>query len=226
MIIVATLGFDERPVVRTISEKGFEGIAKIYLIRPLDDDPRASKAIAEIKKIASIAGVSDEDVVSFRTDPRRFWESVSLIHDLITSILASSGEEVMFLLGGGLRALILEAYTAFLLIPRDARSRIKLRIDLEIGGQPIILDGGEIPIKNIDVSDAELRILEVLAANPGLNLTGVSDVLVKPTSTIHKSLKKMLAHGLLVREGNKYYLSQLGRIMLRIMSSGGAGIDK
>ncbi len=223
---MATLGFDERPVIRTMSEKGFEGITKIYLIRPLDDDPRGSKAVAEIRKIASIAGVSDEDVVSFRVDPRMFWESVSLIHDLMASILASSREEVVVLLGGGLRALILEAYTAFLLIPCDARSRLRLRIDLEIGGQPIIINGGEIPIRNIDISDAELRILEVVAANPGLNLTGISDVLVKPTSTIHKSLKRLLAHGLLAREGNKYYLSQLGRILLRLIGSGGARIDK
>lgn len=218
MIIVATLGFDERPVIRALSEAGFKGFSKIYLIRPIDDDPRAVKAVAEIKKISSMAGLRDEDVVSLRVDPRSFWESVSIVHDLLSSIAKGGSEEIHLLLGGGLRALVLEAYTAFILLTDNTRSKIKVRVDLETGDHTIIISGEELP-PDTKLSEAEHRILEILGERPGLTMTDISDIMVKPASTTHRLLKKLLLRGLLVKKENRYYLSPKGRALLKILAS-------
>jgi len=215
MIIVSTLGFDERPVLRALSETGFKGVEKILLIRPLDDDPRAVKAVSEIKKIASIAGLRDEDIISYRVDPRHFWESVSIIYDLLDKT-AGETDNAVLLLGGGLRALIIETYTAFLLLSSSKRSRYIVRIDLETGDYTVVVPGAEI-ILNTMLNPLERRVLEIIKEKPGASLTDVSDMLVKPTSTIHRVLKRLLEKGLVEKRNRKYYLTSSGRIALKII---------
>ncbi len=215
MIIVSTLGFDERPVIRAASSAGFENIEKIVLIRPVNDDPRALKAVSEIKKIAVMAGLREEDIVSLRVDPLDFWGSVSLIYELLLGA-AEESREIMLCLGGGLRALVIEAFTAFTLLPYRVRTRFRLRIDLESGRGSITLTGGEI-ILDTRLSENEEAVLRLLAEEPGLTLTMISDRLVKPVSTIHRVLKKLVERRLVRRIGAKYYLGQPGLTLLKII---------
>ncbi|NPA98740.1 MAG: CRISPR locus-related DNA-binding protein [Crenarchaeota archaeon] len=216
MIIISTIGFDERPVLRALSETGFRGIEKIILIRPLDDDPRAVKAVSEIKKIASIAGLRDEDIVSYRVDPHHFWESVSLIYDLLENTM-SGANSVVLLLGGGLRALIIETYTAFLLLSCSKRTKCIVRIDLETGDSTIVVPGAEI-IVNTVLTPLEKRVLETIKEKPGASLTIISDVLVKPASTIYRVLKRLVDKGLVEKRNRKYFLTSSGKIALKIMA--------
>lgn len=218
MIIVATLGFDERPVLHAISETGFKGVEKIFLIRPFNDDPRAVKAVSEIKKLASIANLGDEDVVSYRVDVRDFWGSVAMIHRLLREVAKNTGDYVVLCLGGGLRALVLETYTSFILLSLDERRKFKVRIDLETGDHVIVLRGEEIFL-DTRVSSSELEILETLREEPGLTLTEISDKLIKPTSTVHRVLKKLCSRNLVVRRENKYYLSPAGESLLKIIEA-------
>jgi len=218
MIIVATLGFDERPVLHAISETGFRGIEKIFLIRPFGDDPRAVKAVSEIKKLASIANLSDEDVVSYRVDVGDFWGSVAMIHMLLREVAKNTEDYAVLCLGGGLRALVLETYTGFILLPLDERKKFRVRIDLETGDYVIILRGEEMFL-DTRVSSSEIEVLETLREEPGLTLTEVSDKLVKPTSTIHRVLKKLCSRNLVVRKENKYYLSPAGESLLKILET-------
>ncbi len=218
LIIVATLGFDERPVIHAISQAGFKGIEKIFLIRPFSDDPRAIKAVSEIKKIASIAGLGDEDVISYRVEVEDFWRSVAMIHMLLREAVQNSEDYVVLCLGGGLRALVLEAYNGFILLPIELRKKIIVRIDLETGKKTIVLRGEEI-LLDTKLSSSELEILETLSKESGLTLTEISDKLVKPASTIHRVLKKLCTRSLVVKRENRYYLSPAGESLLKIIET-------
>lgn len=212
MIIIATLGFDERPVIRSMAETGFENIDRIVLICPHNTDQRAVKAISEIMRIASIASIRNEDIVVHRVNVNNFWKSVASIYKLILKYYEEGGN-ILLCLSGGLRALILESYTAFILIPLSLKKNIKLRIDLETGLHTIFLHGSEI-VPSINRSDIEYMILEIVRRSPGANLTIISRKIDKPVSTTHRILKRLLDQGLIRREGNKYYLADAGEVLL------------
>ncbi|ABN69432.1 CRISPR-associated HTH regulatory protein, Csa3 family [Staphylothermus marinus F1] len=215
MILIATLGFDERPVLHALSEAGFGNVDKIILIRPANDDPRAVKAVSEIKKIAVISGLRDEDVISYRVEVSDFWGSVRMIHELFLDH-ARNNNEIILCLGGGLRALVLETFTAFILLTPKLRSVFRVRIDLETGAGSIIISGAEI-FTNTSLSRNELEVLRIILEEPGITLSRISDRIVKPASSIHRILKKLLDRGFVRREGNKYYLSPAGRAVLEIV---------
>lgn len=216
MIITATLGFDERPVLHAVSEAGFHNIEKIYLIRPQEDDPRAVKAVSEIKKIAVLSGLRDEDVISFRVEVRDFWGAVVLINKLYREIISSVSDKMILCLSGGFRALVLEAYTAYILLSMEDRAKTVLRIDLETGDYRILISGVEI-ITGMDISRNELEVLKTLSAMGGLTLSEISNILVKPVSTIHRVLKKLLEKKYVVKKNNKYYITPAASSLLRIM---------
>jgi len=214
MIIIATLGFDERPVVRSLAEAGFRGVDKIVLIRPIDDDQRAVKAVSEIKKIASMAGLSDEDIISYRVDVHDFWSSTSMIYSLFLENLREESF-IVLCLGGGLRALVLEAYTAFILLPHYLRKKIRVRIDLETGRDSIVI-GGEEFIIDLGRLDKEYMVLKVVKENPGINLSTLSYKIGKPVSTTHRLLKRLVEKGFLEKKDGQYYLTGAGRAFLKI----------
>ncbi len=213
-IIISTLGFDERPVIRSLASIGFRDVEKIVLIRPYEDDQRAVKAVSEIKKIASMASLRDEDIVSYRVDVYDYWLSISMIYNLYMEYV-SLDKNIIVCLGGGLRALVLEAYTALILLPNNLRRSIIIRIDLETGKNTIVLRGEEI-LTSLEISSQQYRVLELLEDEPGLYLSKISYEIDKPVSTTYRVLKKLVEQGYIEKRENRYYLTSKGKALLNI----------
>lgn len=209
-VIIATLGFDERHVVRSILRLGFGNVVAIELLVPSGGiDERTIKAVDEIKKLASMASVHRINL--FEVPVEDFYRAVGAIRKLILEYL-DKDIEVTLSLGGGLRVLVVEAYTAALLIPLSRKEKIRIFVDLEtskgfIDFKPMI------PIA-IQLYPIDRDILKLFKDREVLSLRDVVELIPLPRSTLWKELEKLTSRGYLVKEGALYRLSPLGKLVL------------
>ncbi|OYT39709.1 MAG: hypothetical protein B6U89_03670 [Desulfurococcales archaeon ex4484_58] len=186
----------------------------MVLIKPSIDDPRAVKAVSEIKKIASLTGISEDRVVVVKIDVEDFWKSIVSIYKVLIDVIRSV-DEAIICLSGGLRVLVIETYTALLLLPEEYRAKTIVRIDLESSSSSVSLKGSAL-LTDLHLREIEYNILSILYGEPGLNLSSISDRIVKPVSTTWRVLKKMVDKNLLVKEDNSYYLSSKGLTIFKL----------
>jgi len=130
--------------------------------------------------------------------------------DVIRSV-----DEAIICLSGGLRVLVIETYTALLLLPEEYRAKTIVRIDLESSSSSVSLKGSAL-LTDLHLREIEYNILSILYGEPGLNLSSISDRIVKPVSTTWRVLKKMVDKNLLVKEDNSYYLSSKGLTIFKL----------
>jgi len=214
-ILLATLGFDERHVIRSLLAMGMGGVSKIVLLVPSwDIDERTRKAVQEIKNIAGLAGIKEENILLHRVDIEDFWTAVSQIMDIFKKEILRGNSKFKISLGGGLRALVIEAYTAALLVKQE-NIDIDIRIDIEARDKSIEINPKNIPICETPTT-LELEILEKLQENPSITLTRLSKILEKPKTTIWKTVKKLEEKHLVEKKDNKYILTTKAKTLLKI----------
>ncbi|MCX8170336.1 MAG: CRISPR-associated CARF protein Csa3 [Candidatus Methanomethyliaceae archaeon] len=205
--LIAVLGFDERHVIKSLLRLGFKNVKKVYLIVPSARTTKQSEdAVKRIREVAELAGVSVVEV--FDVDPLNFEESVNRIRRLLMSLCAG-GEEITISLGGGMRALVIEALIAALLIPRELSSGVKVVSDLETGEGFV-----EIRIADLlmisELKFDELLILSYLLKKNVVGPTEINRDLNIPKTTAWKILSKLSNKGLLIKYGREYKLSGTG----------------
>lgn len=208
--IVAVLGFDERHVIKSILRLGFRNIDSVHLIIPKrkEEDRRAVEALQRIRGLAETAGVSK--IEEHRVNYTDFDESVLQIADVLASA-ASGGSEMVLSLGGGMRALVVEAYTAALSLPDGLRRSIKVAMDFETGEGFVEVEP-HIPAYRT-LSREEALILEE-AERGEATPTKISKRLGIPKSTAWKRLSRMADEGLLVKEARGVYRPTKRAMML------------
>jgi len=213
--LIAVLGFDERHVVKSLLRLGFKNVKEVYLLVPSGRATKQSEdAIKRIREIAGLAGVSAVEV--FEVDPLKFEESTTRIRKLLMSLCAG-GEEITISLGGGMRALIIEALIASLLIPRELSNSIKIVSDLETDEGFIEMRASDLlMISELNVD--ELLILSYLLKKNAVGPTEISRDLNIPKTTAWKILNKLNKRGLLTRLGREYKLSYAGNRIASIAS--------
>ena len=210
-VLIATLGFDERHVIRSLLRIGYRDISKIYLLIPSwDIDSRTRRAIDEITKISVVAGLSREDVVITKINILDIYDSVRDIIKLLHELL-NSHDHIYLSLGGGLRILILETFLSIMLLDRSLRKRIDILIDVESRDKYIVLNTA-IPIHYIP-SEVEQAVLKELIGNP-LSFGELLDRLGVPRTTLWKALNKLQKQDLIIQKDAKYHITMSGKIIL------------
>ena len=123
--LICTLGFDTDPVVRRIVGSRLEegGILLLLTAEPLR--PETESAINDIKGLVDKAYLGSVKVEVKAINPRNFHEAVSTIRKELERF---KHDEVVLNLSGGMRALVLSAYTAYLIA---GLKKAKLIVDLE-----------------------------------------------------------------------------------------------
>ncbi len=213
--LIATLGFDERHVIRSLLSMGMEGVRWIVLLLPdWPMDERSLQAVKEIKRIAGLAGLRMEDVVVKHVKVEDFWSAVSTIITVFTEWYTRGSEKFILSLGGGLRALVLEAYTATLFLPKDIARRTVIRIDMEAKPASITIERSNIPLC-LQPTEQEIRVLRKLLENPA-TLTNLSRELGIPKTTTWKILNRLQENNLVAKEENTYKITELGKTLLKI----------
>lgn len=206
------LGFDERHVIKSILRLGFRNVDSIHLIVPAGIvDKRTREAIKRIESLADAAGVAR--VVVHEINHTDFDEAALRVASIL-SAASEGGSETILSLGGGLRALVLEAYAAALSLPDEVRRHVKVVVDLETGEGYV--EPSTAPPKYRPLSDTELRILSKASEAGAVRPTEASKALRIPKSTAWKLLNNLVKEGLLEKKDRgSYSLTNWGQKLLK-----------
>jgi len=111
--VVASVGFDERFIVRLIvsSKLGVLSEDVLLLVMPLGDDVRSLNVVRAVEKFIGSYGLKVKLHV-LRVDVADFWGSAGKVRGKVEEIFGKHvPEKLIVLLSGGMRALILETLT-------------------------------------------------------------------------------------------------------------------
>ncbi len=221
--IVAVMGFDWRHVVKSILRIGFREVVAVHLIMPVWDNERARAGVNEVRKVATAAGLSEDAVHVYRVDPRNFLDAVAGLIQYLSRVIADS-DTVLVSLGGGMRALVVETFTALLSLGEVFESfgrATRVVIDLEGMAEAVefrLTDALSIIVK--PPSEEEGKVLILAYERGAVRPKDISEALAKPRSTAHAMLKDLEKRGYLrkVRRG-VYELTDLGMAHVRVFSN-------
>ncbi len=198
-LVVATLGFEEKWAIRAVLTYGLEPGDKILVVTgPVIDKVR--RAYESIKRIADMVGDVDVKLLSLDS-PCSFVENVARIRSMLIRH-AQSMDNIIIVLSGGMRALILSLYTAILFLPVDIREKISIvRIDLEDGSCSI-----EIPLELLDLVEtwspgALAPILEIVYRRREVSIEDIAGYTGKDRTTIRRQVAKLAELGLVELSG-------------------------
>jgi CRISPR-associated protein Csa3 len=188
-LLCLTLGFDEKFAARALMRAGIGSGDRVlvFVAEPMEE--RAERCLKLFKEFIS-KYVEDVDLRIVGVEVRKFSFSVLRIKKVLGDY-ARDVNEVMLNLSGGMRALILEALSAALLLGLDSIVEVELENLRGLVTFPLRLLGG-------GLSRGEVKVLSVLLKAGGeLNLLEISKESGMPRSTVHKKLRRLVEIGLI-----------------------------
>ena len=204
--IIATLGFDEKFLVRCVLRVNSTARASklvLYVARPLDDysRQRVERAWRELNRIlGEYVGVS---IIRRDVDPTDFWGIVELARRDIVEALREG--MVVVCAGSGMRAVVVALVTAALTLPHDLDySMIEIQADLESGGVYVSYTVAEA----LETRSLEAREYVILETIKRLREASVKDIHKEtgiPKSTVSRLAKKLERLGYLEKVGHGIY---------------------
>jgi CRISPR-associated protein Csa3 len=203
MILIMTLGFDEKFALRAIFRRGLRAGDKVIFIVSEDEDPRAEKAFSTLQQIV-FRSIPEVSVERFRIPVRDFPKAVSLIRKLALSLLRR-GEKIILNLSGGQRIAILEVLAGFL-----SCGATNIEVEVESEDSSTLATFPLIMMTNIELDHEDINIIKILTQSPKRfneiqSATGISK------SSTWRRLKKLIDLGLVEKVDDKYKLTELGQ---------------
>lgn len=201
--MVSTLGFEEKWAVRAILTYGLEPGDKIVLFTGSVID-RVKKAYESIVKIASMVGSVDVKLYEINTSCS-FIEFVSKIKSVVESE-GRRASQIIVVLSGGMRAIVLAVYTALLFLGKEVKEKIKVvRIDLEdercyVEVPPILLR------EHVETWDPGVlkELIKIIHSRSVMSLNNLSRETGKDPTTLRRQLQKLASKGVVVVEQRPY----------------------
>jgi CRISPR-associated protein Csa3 len=203
MILVMTLGFDEKFALRAIFRRGLRVDDKVIFVVPEDEDPRAEKAFSTLRQVV-FKSIPEVSVERFKIPVREFPKAVSLIRKLALNLLRS-GEKVVLNLSGGQRIVILEVLAGFL-----SCGAIDVEVEVESEDSSTLAVFPLMMMANIELDHEDIRILGVLAQSPR-KFSEVYLTVGLSKSSAWRRLKKLIDLRLVEKAGDRYRLTDLGQ---------------
>ncbi len=204
MYLIYTIGFDEKYILRSLSEKKIYGNTKITIVaaEPLVEKTKAALNMASMT-IEKIYGIVPHILT---VDLENFYHAVKKVKVLFENI--PPGEQIFLSISGGFRILGLVVLTAALQSSRIFSIEV-LREDMEK-----IYQIPSSVFERPKLDDIDLKILKVLETNGLVTGGWISKQIGISRVTVWRRLEKLREKGLVVRENNKYRLSDLSLIYL------------
>ena len=207
ILLICSVGFDERFIVRTIVDfrLGIKSKDGIVLFLPSGADPRSYGVIDRIKDFVRSYKLNIE-LFSYEINIDDFWKGAGTVRKIVEEILDSIGPETVYvMLGGGMRLLILEILIG--IVATGVRGEIIVYKE-DLSGKssfPINILRMEKP------STVLIQLLEKIIEKPRISFSELSNVLNISKSTLHKRLKILQRMGLISIEkvGKNVYISPL-----------------
>ncbi len=207
VILVATVGFDEKFIIRAIL-RNLKELEKIYLVTARPIEEKVEKAINQVKQFVNVALQApgfkvDVDVVDIEV--KDFPSAISKVKKECFSEL----RDYVVSLGGGMRAVVLATLAAFLI----SGARGEVEVELE-NFQGVVRFKPEL-FKVISLGDYDRSIIESLARRDRATYKELLEDTGLSRATLFRALKSLKLKGLVeVRKENKasyYMLTDIGR---------------
>jgi CRISPR locus-related DNA-binding protein len=203
--LIMTLGFEPGPLIRAVASYNLKTGASIIVFTPSFKDDRTERAYLELKKICDIifkdAQVNLQEV---KVDPTNFIEAVKYVRTLLNKF---TDKHVSICLSGGMRALCLVVYTAYLMLEWQYNPNVE--VYLEGRAERLIIP----PIHKIikaEISDEKLNILRLLSQYKQLSAGDIANLMQKDRSTVYRHVQSLLKNGFVRQKGRIYELTELG----------------
>ncbi|BEP17263.1 hypothetical protein PYJP_06150 [Pyrofollis japonicus] len=209
--LLASFGFDERFAIRAISDHKPCKVVAVALDTGSDAWSRVERAFSQLRVFASSLRVESELVsVPYRG------ESLSrLVYNLARKIggfirVALEQGELLVLLSGGPRLLVLGLYILLSMLPEEYAKKITVRVEGE-GFNALVEELlADLRVPELDVLDRRLVALIIERMDTGLGVSEAARLLGVAKSTVYRRLSALSEKGIAVRDEEKgrYYPSE------------------
>lgn len=203
VIIVASLGFEEKFLLRTIMRRGLREDDKIVVFMPEGGDARGETAFQNVEEIIQKITDGKVEISKHQVDIRNFYAAASSIRRLLKQL--SFEGKLVINLSGGQRLLIFEILAAALSLGlRDAE------IEIETEDSSIVVTTPIRVLYPIELDHLDQQILRMVAERGTIRLKDLEGLGV-PKATLWRKLNKLTQQGLLEKSNDKYLISDMGR---------------
>lgn len=205
MILVITLGFDEKFALRAVARRGLRGDDEVFVILPKPVDERAEKAYMHFSEIL-FRMFQSLKIVRFEVDCRNFLDSLVELANIFKDRV---GDRFVFCLSGGFRALILEVLLVANFLGLDGDVEVEFEDSSSIVSFPLKW------YRHVVLDDAEKRVLVGVRDGVG-TVSGLAKVTGLNKVTVWRKVKALENNGFLERRGRVYGLTGLGLIAVSV----------
>lgn len=211
--VVMTLGFEPGPLISAVASAASEGLsqgARIIVLTAGFQDERAERAWLELQRIVGMMELPKKLGVELERHEIPLDDFTDAVAAVREKLEPYRDKDVRISITGGMRALGLAVYTAYLLV--DWSREVKLTVYLEGRGTAISLP----PIHRalgLRISETQLEILRLMKYGASYSTSDISGYLKRERSTVYKNLKALLELGLVEREGLLFKLTKLGELI-------------
>jgi CRISPR locus-related DNA-binding protein len=203
--LIMTLGFEPGPLIRAVASYNLKTGASIIVFTPSFKDDRTERAYLELKKICDIIlKDSQANLQKVEVDLTDFTEAVKHVKTLLSKF---TNKYVSICLSGGMRALCLAVYTAYLMLEWQYNPNIEVYLEGRI--ERLIIP----PIHRVikaEISEEKLNILRLLSQYKQLSAGNIANLMQKDRSTVYRHLQSLLKNGFVKQKGKIYELTELG----------------
>lgn len=210
-ILIMTLGFEPGPLVGCLASHAVEGFAsnaEIIVLTPNFQDERAERAWRQLQNIFDMMKLGEIGVSLRRhvIDLSDFPKAVRQIKDLFSEF---RGKNVQISLTGGMRALILAAFMAYLLTDW----RLPPNVEISLEGRGIMLKVPNIASILTPLVDERRRyILRAMSPGRVYRSSELLKLLKRDRSTLYRHLRALCNMGLIERVERRFRLTRLGEL--------------
>jgi len=198
-LFVCTIGWTETPIVRLVVRHGLKAGDFVLLIKPIGADEKAEVALRSIEDFL-IKMLGDLALRSFRVleiDPLALVNSIKQIKEVLEGYEA---EEIVAILSGGMRALLLETLLGLFFSKHFQKERrTVIEVDLEGRNEYIKLDSRLLKLIGWKPAREQLKLVEALKFEPK-TMRQLAEELGVNVSTIYRWYKDLEARGLITAE--------------------------
>lgn len=203
MLMIATLGFDEKFIVRELLRRGIDENTKLLILTSGKEEKTEEAYNAIIKLSKTIPFQVDRKDFDI-TDP---YKVILEIKDLIKQTVSEGKfEKMIFNISGGQRMLI------FCLICAIINLGIKGELVIQSESGTFFATFPSNILLNDNLDEVDRNILKVINIKGKASSKVISAELNVPQVTIWRRIKRLKELGLVEYKSRKYFLTEIGKV--------------
>jgi CRISPR-associated protein Csa3 len=201
MILIATLGFDEKFALRSVLRNGVTPTDEIYLLMNEGGDPRSEKASNALRDLLT-KGLPNLKIESVHVSLESFSVAVSKLRILMRGL---RDKRIVLNLSGGQRIMLLSVLSAALSLDLDGEIEIETEDSRNVFTFPLKT------LKPMELDNLDSKILRIVAESSQVRINDLISMLEINKTSAWRRLERLKEMGLLTKDANRAYnLTELG----------------